>query len=151
MKRAARLTLGALLLTGACDPGDGYGDSDELSEDESSGGDLDIDERPRGDAEPSFDADVAPILAARCSCHDGGAGGLTLGDDAYDALVGAPARGIDMPYVEPGDVEGSYLVHKLRGTQADVGGGGELMPIGGALSEAQIETIEQWIDAGAPD
>lgn len=99
----------------------------------------------------SFGDSVAPILAASCSCHIGGAGGLSFDGDAYGALVGVPAVGADMSYVEPGDVDNSYLVHKLRGTQASVGGGGGTMPPVGSLDDADIETIEAWIAAGAPE
>lgn len=150
-QRLSRLLFSVLVLTAsACDPGDDYGDGqDDAPQDASSGGTRD--DATDDPAAVSFEASVAPILESSCGCHIGGAGGLAFGDDPYDALVGAPARALDMPYVEPGDLEGSYLVHKLRGTQADVGGNGGPMPIGDSLSEDQVATIEAWVEAGAPD
>ena len=50
---------------------------------------------------------------------------LTLNADvSWAELVDATATQVDMPRVAPGDLEGSYLWHKLQGTQMDVGGMG---------------------------
>ncbi|MCA9658110.1 MAG: hypothetical protein KC486_07185 [Myxococcales bacterium] len=106
----------------------------------------------------TFDADVWPILEMRCSCHFGGAdealnGGLSFPmDSAYAALVDAPS--IDVPsmdLVEPNDPDNSYLLHKLKGTQGEVGGAGVQMPTGSALESGEIKLIEGWIAAGAPE
>lgn len=56
-----------------------------------------------------------------------------------------------MDRIEPGAPDDSYLVHKIQGTQADVGGSGVRMPVGGQLTQAEIETIRSWIAAGAAD
>jgi hypothetical protein len=56
-----------------------------------------------------------------------------------------------MRRVEPGDPDRSYLYHKITGTQADVGGSGDPMPKGGRLSDAEIQTIRDWIAQGALD
>ena len=52
--------------------------------------------------------------------------------------------------VTPGDADNSYLIHKLEGVDA---GGQPIttnqMPPGSALSQATIDVIRQWIDAGA--
>jgi hypothetical protein len=105
----------------------------------------------------TFDAAIWPILQMRCSCHLAGADEALNGmlsfpmDTAYDNLVGAPS--IDVPamnLIEPNDAANSYLLHKVKGTQADVGGAGVQMPTGGMLDDADIQTIEDWIAAGAP-
>jgi len=54
--------------------------------------------------------------------------------------------------VRPFLPDSSYLVHKIQGTQATVGGSGERMPlIGGILTEQEIASIRAWIAAGARD
>jgi hypothetical protein len=132
--------VGAVAL-GGCDD-DGYGD----------GAPAEQEQDPGDPAELSFAADVEPILLASCSCHTGSnpAAGLDLSEgNSFDALVQAPAAGADLDYVAPGDPQSSYLLHKLDGTQADVGGAGARMPMGGELAEDHVITIEDWIDAGA--
>lgn len=131
--------------------GDSSGDDGDepFGESNDDGADGSGDDGPSEDA--TFSGSIAPILSASCGCHVAGSGGLAFDGDPYGALVEVPAVGADLSYVEPGDVEASYLVHKLRGTQGSVGGGGSTMPLGGSLSEDQIETIEAWIEAGAPE
>jgi hypothetical protein len=67
---------------------------------------------------------------------------------------------VDIPSVEvpslrrvhPFLPDSSYLVHKIQGTQASVGGSGDRMPlIGGALTQDEITVIRAWITAGALD
>ena len=105
----------------------------------------------------TFDAAISPILQMRCSCHLAAADEALNGmlsfpmDTAYDDIVGAPS--IDVPamnLIEPSDAANSYLLHKVKGTQADVGGAGVQMPTGGMLDAADIQTLEDWIAAGAP-
>jgi hypothetical protein len=94
----------------------------------------------------SFKANVKPILSARCvACHPG------FGSAA--SLVNVPSgEAKQLSLVKPGNSAQSYLFHKLKGTQASVGGGGSTMPKGGsALTSAQLTTIKRWIDAGAPN
>jgi hypothetical protein len=50
--------------------------------------------------------------------------------------------------VAPGHSESSYLYMKISGDPRIVG---DRMPMGGILSDADIEAIRQWIDAGAKD
>jgi hypothetical protein len=104
-------------------------------------------------AELSFAADVwDPILSPTCSCHGAGSGGLTLGADAataYAALVGVKSIGSPLNHVEAGDSTASYLINKLEGTQIEAGGSGGKMPLAGMVSADQIQTIKDWIDAGA--
>ncbi len=56
---------------------------------------------------------------------------------------------LDMPLVDPGNPLNSYLMHKLWGTHRDVGGVGQIMPIGPDLTEEQIDQVAAWIIAGA--
>jgi hypothetical protein len=54
--------------------------------------------------------------------------------------------------VRPFLPDSSYLVHKIQGTQAAVGGSGDRMPlIGGPLTEGEIAVIRAWIAGGALD
>ena len=61
----------------------------------------------------------------------------------------------DLAFIEPGDVEASYLWHKINGTQAMAGGGGLDMPktrMGEdptVMTPAQLDTIRMWIEGGA--
>ena len=48
--------------------------------------------------------------------------------------------------VAPGNAADSYLYMKLAGDPRIVG---ERMPFGGMLNAAEIESVKQWIDAGA--
>lgn len=112
----------------------------------------------------SFSADVLPILNARCgtACHGASspAGNLTLAGSAtavYGALVGQPSGELgSMSFVATGDPARSFLMHKLDGDQCvydmQCAGGTcqQAMPMsGGALSDAQRDTIRQWIYQGA--
>ncbi|RMG97729.1 MAG: hypothetical protein D6705_08100 [Deltaproteobacteria bacterium] len=61
-----------------------------------------------------------------------------------------------MMLVAPSDVDGSYLWHKVNGTQTSVGGGGGAMPADGMgmsladLDPDAVDTIRAWIECGAP-
>lgn len=98
-----------------------------------------------------FAGEIQPIFTASCGCHGGGqpAQGLSLAEgSAFAALVGvASSQQPGMMRVEPGAPEASYLLSKL---QADPPVG-ERMPVGGSLTAAQIDSINAWIAAGAPE
>jgi hypothetical protein len=69
---------------------------------------------------------------------------------AYDQLVNAPsAERPSLLRVDPGNPDGSYLIHKLEGAPAIVG---LRMPLDGPpyLTGGQIAVIRQWIALGAP-
>ena len=106
-----------------------------------------------GTASSGFGATVWPILKASCAngyCHGGGAGGLTMKDEAstYAALVGVKSKGCStMNYVTASDLTNSYLIQKLEGKGSCFMGG--KMPKGGSLTAAQITAIKGWITAGA--
>jgi hypothetical protein len=72
-------------------------------------------------------------------------------DTAYAALVDAPSLGVPgLTLVEPCDIDGSYLLNKLRDTQLEVGGLGTQMPPDKALSPAQLDLFDAWVAGGAP-
>jgi len=105
-----------------------------------------------GDGSCDFAADVQPIFTARCAlggCHDGATAqlGLDLGEGAAHAeLVGVDSASQPGTLrVAPGDPAASLLLLKL-GPNPPVGA---RMPIGGALSAAEIAVIEAWVAAGA--
>lgn len=115
-----------------------------------------LDDGENGD-EISFAADVQPIFTNSCAlsgCHAGGspARGLNLTEgQAYANIVGVSSVELaSMNRIEPGEPDSSYLVHKIQGTQASVGGIGDRMPlIGCCLSQAEIDVIRDWVAAGA--
>ena len=89
---------------------------------------------------PSFSADVLPILKNKCSACHGSSGGWDA--SSYKSVM---ESGAHAPVVVPGNAANSLLVQKITGTQKD----GMLMPPGGKLSEAEIQIITNWINAGA--
>lgn len=104
---------------------------------------------------PTHDADIQPIWEEACgtSCHiDDNDGDLQLGTDAYDAIVNVPS--VDVPtmnLITPGNLDESYLWHKLEGTHLSVGGEGLAMPRGSVnFGKKKHERIEKWILDGAP-
>jgi hypothetical protein len=108
----------------------------------------------RADETPSFQRDVVPLLKFRCAaCHLTGeeAGGMALHPRAaYATLVGVKSMESPLLRIKPGAPDESYLVHKIRGTQLDVGGSGLRMPADGEpLAAAEIQMIRDWITAGA--
>ena len=104
-----------------------------------------------------FARDIQPIFSANCAlsgCHAGTSPqqGQNLSEGlAYQNIVNVPANErTGMMRVVPSLPDSSYLVHKVQGTQATVGGLGGQMPLGGApLSQSQINLIRAWIAAGA--
>jgi len=100
-------------------------------------------------------SDIQAIADASCgpSSHTGGAasGDLSL-DDFHGSTVGVASSDVaDMNLVEPGDLDNSYLWHKIEGTHLDVGGDGSAMPLGPALSDDDHSAIQAWIEDGAPE
>ena len=91
--------------------------------------------------EVSYTRDVRPILESRCaSCHMGEyvSGGLDM--NTYDSLMEGSENG---PVIEPGDAKHSLLIEKVTE--------GKMPKRGPKLTPAQIQTITDWIDAGAPN
>ena len=102
--------------------------------------------------EVSYEQEIAPLIASNClRCHNPRLteGGLDIETMGRDALVSMPANQSPLPLVEPYDALGSYLFHKVNGTQSLAEGSGTQMPIGDELSPADVELIRLWIDDGA--
>ncbi len=59
--------------------------------------------------------------------------------------MGVPELTLVVPY----DVEESYLLHKLRDTQLEVGGLGAQMPPKEPLSPEQLDLFDLWVLEGA--
>ena len=94
----------------------------------------------------SYSQDVQPIYDQNCiDCHPG-SGNLDLtADNSYAETVNVSASGYSGILVVPGDPEASVLYKKIDGS----GAYGSNMPVGGSLSQTQINTIKQWIEEGA--
>jgi len=89
-------------------------------------------------ASVSFKKDIQPIFDSRCIVCHGGTRGLFLTD--YDNVLRGSASG---PVIIPGDPEDSRL------NQYAVSGD---MPYGGPpLTQAQVQTLVNWVAAGAPN
>jgi hypothetical protein len=103
------------------------------------------------DLKPTFDSIQQHVFTPICTaCHTGATAplGLRLDDGvSYAMLVNVAS--VEEPTakrIDPGNPDGSYLVHKIEGT-ASVGG---RMPLGGAPLPAEtIAVIRQWISDGA--
>jgi mono/diheme cytochrome c family protein len=90
-------------------------------------------------ADVSFAADVLPVFESRClQCHGPSRveGGLRL--DSYANLM---TGGDEGPSVVPGDATASLLVSLVES--------GEMPRRGPRLTTVEIQTIRDWIDAGA--
>jgi hypothetical protein len=98
----------------------------------------------------SYTADAEPILSKKCvACHNDaspGAGVSYQKGKGYDNLVNVASTQLpDMPRVTPGDIEKSYLAHKLLDTHSEAGGQGSKMPPSGALRPKELEKVIDWI------
>jgi len=100
---------------------------------------------------------VQELLASECGrCHTtrirAELTGLDEYDEGYAMLVGRPSEQLpSMMLVSPGEPESSYLLHKLLGTQLDIGGEDDPMPpeARNPLTDEDIALVEAWILAGA--
>lgn len=141
-------SIAAVVLVAAACAGDGTG--------------LDPNGNPDGTVNGSgdpiqFARDVQPLFSANCAfsgCHAGAQPqqGMNLSAGvAYASIVNVLA--VEQPSlrrVRPLLPDSSYLVHKIQGTQASVGGFGDRMPLGGPyLSDSEIALIRDWILIGA--
>lgn len=106
---------------------------------------------------PSFEDDIQPIFTARCataSCHNLATQqlGLNLQEGyAYDEIVGLTSpTSLGFAYIQPLDADNSWLVRKIRADPAPRFNGPQ-MPLGRTpLTDNQIATIVNWVNAGAP-
>lgn len=103
---------------------------------------------------PSYAADVEPVVLDRClSCHelDDPKAQLVLTPGmGYDQMVGRSSVQVeDLLIVEPGNLAGSYLWHKLEWTAA-VGDGMPRTVFGARkLPPDELELFRRWIESGA--
>ena len=103
---------------------------------------------------PSFETDIWPIVEPRCAtefCHGVVPPLMLDAVGSYDNFVDVTGAVSPLPYVTAGDADGSYLWHKLVGTQnsATAGGMGGKMPATGELCLTELEAFYAWINAGA--
>ena len=93
-------------------------------------------------ATPTFNADILPIFEQDCKVCHGNLGGWD--STTYQSVM---TTGDHAPVVIPGDPINSLLAQKLQGLSKI----GTIMPPGGELPDAAIQTILAWIAAGAPE
>ncbi len=144
---AAILACVLLLAMSACGGGGGGG-----------GGDTTNDPPPDNNndddtIEPTLASIQENVFTPICTaCHAGSSApqGLRLEAGASYAML-VDVASVEVPElmrVDPGNPDGSYIIHKLEGSQAV----GDRMPQGGPyLSQATIDAIRQWITDGAQD
>ena len=91
--------------------------------------------------EASFSGQVLPVFEARCQqCHGGGRAEAGLNLATHAGTMAGASYG---PVVIPGSAETSLLVQVIVSDE---------MPLGGRkLTDSEIQTISDWVDAGAPD
>jgi hypothetical protein len=96
---------------------------------------------------------VLAIIQANCddgssTCHRNGGPYPPLLDDevAYDNLFMESLTGSPMPYVTPNDPTQSYVMVRLQLPESDVQSMPYLLP---SLSQADLDTITDWINGGA--
>ena len=125
----AALAIATIIFAGCSSPNGGNSD-----------GNLGADGAPAG-ASLTFAADIAPIFEARCAkCHiEGEKGELSLA--SLESALAGGKKGDD---IVPGDSGNSLLVKMISGQTEK-----RMPPKGDPLSDAEIATIQQWIDGGA--
>jgi hypothetical protein len=108
----------------------------------------------------SFSSDVFPIIVAHCqACHTTGVGAQQVPDmilsspaesvAAFLRFASCPLLPLRTVRVDPGHHQTSFLWQKIT---MDVPPCGERMPLGGPpLSTLDQQTIQAWIDQGAPN
>jgi mono/diheme cytochrome c family protein len=89
----------------------------------------------------TFETNILPIFQQYCAMCHGTLGGWD--SSSYQAVT---TTGDNAPVLIPGNEDESLLAQKLLGT-ATTGG---IMPPGGKLPPTTIQTILDWIAAGAP-
>lgn len=122
-----------------------------------SGDNLDQAGQPIGEGGPVDNNDlftnVQSIFTTNCiRCHAGASApqGLSLAAGvSFDQIVGvASNQQPDLLRIDPGNPDDSYLLRKVLGTPGITG---SQMPLGGPFLNADdIQTITDWIAAGAP-
>jgi mono/diheme cytochrome c family protein len=97
-----------------------------------------------GGGEVSFANNVLPILQSRCTmCHGSSSGFGGFDSSTYQGVM---TSGNEGPYVIAGDAAKSKIVELLNATS-----GFMPPPPTGPLPDTEIQTIMEWINAGAKD
>jgi len=105
----------------------------------------------------SIQAEIFTPTCATASCHSTAQleAGLDLtAGKAWDSLVGVECSTRDAELegllrIDPGDPDNSFIIHKLRAGLSP--NKGRRMPYDGPyLRDGEIDVIEEWIAAGAP-
>ncbi|WP_419580412.1 PSD1 and planctomycete cytochrome C domain-containing protein [Stieleria magnilauensis] len=98
---------------------------------------------PTGEQLEFFEKEVRPLLAEHCySCHSADSKKLQAGL-RVDSLAAMLRGGDSGEAVVPGDVDGSLLIEAVRYESYE-------MPPKGKLPAEDIETLERWVEIGAP-
>lgn len=89
-----------------------------------------------------FASDIEPIFREKCyGCHGDQ---QQLGQLRLDSRAVVSSPGPSGPRIVPHDAEASSLYRRVAGL-----GEGNRMPMGGQLSDEEVELIKTWIQAGA--
>ncbi len=107
----------------------------------------------------TFGGVIQPLFTQNCAfatgCHAGpnSQEGMDLSAGlAYANTVNVSSMQVPrLVRVQPGNSDSSYLVLKIEGSAGLVGGMGTRMPLGGSLTQGQIDTVRTWVDGGAPN
>lgn len=101
---------------------------------------------------PTLDEVHAGVFAVSCAgfgCHATAPFGenLNLANDAELATrLLAPSTQSELPLVTPGNADDSYLYLKCTGEHTTAGGTGARMPVGGQLTEEQLQLLADYIN-----
>jgi hypothetical protein len=98
--------------------------------------------RPDAKAVEFFETKVRPLLSSKCvACHTGASAKGKLDLRSREAVLKGGEQG---PSVVPGNPDKSLLIQAVRYQ-------GKLrMPLGTKLSNAEVETLTEWVRMGAP-
>ena len=89
-----------------------------------------------------FESKVRPVLARCYGCHaENATAGLRL-----DSRAGLLKGGRSGPAIQPGDPDGSILLHAIQGIKGRMA----MPPAGQRLEPHAFEALERWIAMGAP-
>ncbi len=116
-------------------------------------GDSDKGDTGQTASTPATFVQAREVLVQSCgfgSCHGAAAAGLQIDSEmTADALVGVESTALNGEIlVVAGVSRASNLIAKM---EAAAGIDGDVMPPSGALSQARIDIVRSWIDAGATD
>jgi uncharacterized membrane protein len=97
----------------------------------------------QGTTSVSFSEQVVPLFEAQCQmCHNPTTALGGWDSTTYEAVT---TTGNSTNVVIPGDIENSVLAQRVTGSQ------GAIMPPSGKISDPEIQSILDWIAAGAPE